>query len=167
MSPEQTVRWAERERWSGEWRSGVRVLDVLASASRGAGDETQEDVTTIVPALHVRASTPHIQFSRAIESPPRTGATAAMYKQATQKTGEVLSMPAGWLGMYSDFITKNSSAVTQIESALRSLTYIIPGAHTAVLSPRYILTLSGRFRESEIASESRMSRAQLSRNYHD
>jgi peroxin-16 len=54
-----------------------------------------------------------------------------MYKQATQKTGAVLSMPVGWLGMYSDFITKNSSAVTQIESALRSLTYIIPGARRA------------------------------------
>lgn len=50
-----------------------------------------------------------------------------MYKQATQKTGEVLSLPPKWLGMYSDFITKNSSAVSQIESALRSLTYIIPG----------------------------------------
>jgi peroxin-16 len=61
-----------------------------------------------------------------------------MYKQATQKTGEVLSMPSQWLGMYSDFITKNSSAVTQIESALRSLTYIIPGrvsrrAHVCIL----------------------------------
>ena len=55
-----------------------------------------------------------------------------MYKQATQKTGEVLSMPPKWLGMYSDFITKNSSAVTQIESALRSLTYIIPGMHAAM-----------------------------------
>lgn len=53
-----------------------------------------------------------------------------MYKQATQRTSEVLSMPPKWLGMYSDFITKNSSAVSQIESALRSLTYIIPGAHT-------------------------------------
>lgn len=52
-----------------------------------------------------------------------------MYKQATQRTTEVLSMPPKWLGMYSDFITKNSSAVSQIESALRSLTYIIPGAH--------------------------------------
>jgi peroxin-16 len=55
-----------------------------------------------------------------------------MYKQATQKTGEVLSMPSQWLGMYSDFITKNSSAVTQIESALRSLTYIIPGLSALV-----------------------------------
>jgi peroxin-16 len=52
-----------------------------------------------------------------------------MYKQATEKTTAVLSLPPKWLGMYSEFITKNSSAVSQIESALRSLTYIIPGAH--------------------------------------
>ncbi|KAH7089642.1 peroxisomal membrane protein pex16 [Paraphoma chrysanthemicola] len=74
-----------------------------------------------------------------------------MYKQATQRTTEVLSMPSQWLGMYSDFITKNSSAVSQIESALRSLTYIIPG----------------RFRESEIASESLHSGVQLLALYHD
>lgn len=74
-----------------------------------------------------------------------------MYKQATQKTGEVLALPPKWLGMYSDFITKNSSAVSQIESALRSLTYIIPG----------------RFRESEIASESLHSGVQLLSLYHD
>ncbi|KAK7185383.1 hypothetical protein DPSP01_012416 [Paraphaeosphaeria sporulosa] len=74
-----------------------------------------------------------------------------MYKQATRKTGEVLSLPPKWLGMYSDFITKNSSAVSQIESALRSLTYIIPG----------------RFRESEIASESLHSGVQLLSLYHD
>ena len=65
-----------------------------------------------------------------------------MYKQATQKTGEVLSLPPRWLGMYSDFITKNSSAVTQIESALRSLTYIIPGTHMAArLRLEFTLTL--------------------------
>jgi peroxin-16 len=29
--------------------------------------------------------------------------------------------------MYSDFITKNAGAVGQVEGALRSLTYIIPG----------------------------------------
>ncbi|KAI4134215.1 MAG: hypothetical protein LQ347_001726 [Umbilicaria vellea] len=40
--------------------------------------------------------------------------------------------------MYEDFVTRNASSVSQIESALRSLTYVIPG----------------RFRESEIASES-------------
>lgn len=48
--------------------------------------------------------------------------------------------PTKLIGQYEDFITNNSSSVGQIESALRSLTYIIPG----------------RFRESEIASESRM-----------
>ncbi|KAF2688691.1 peroxisomal membrane protein pex16 [Lentithecium fluviatile CBS 122367] len=74
-----------------------------------------------------------------------------MYKQATQKTTAVLSLPPKWLGMYSEFITKNSSAVSQIESALRSLTYIIPG----------------RFRESEIASESLHSGVQLLSLYHD
>ncbi|KAF2640949.1 peroxisomal membrane protein pex16 [Massarina eburnea CBS 473.64] len=74
-----------------------------------------------------------------------------MYKQATQRTSEVLSLPSQYLGMYSDFITKNSSAVSQIESALRSLTYIIPG----------------RFRESEIASESLHSGVQILSLYHD
>lgn len=69
----------------------------------------------------------------------------------TQKTTGVLSLPPRWLGMYADFITKNSSAVSQIESALRSLTYIIPG----------------RFRESEIASESLHSSVQLLALYHD
>jgi peroxin-16 len=29
--------------------------------------------------------------------------------------------------MYTDFITKNAGAVGQVEGALRSLTYIIPG----------------------------------------
>jgi hypothetical protein len=42
--------------------------------------------------------------------------------------------------LYEHFVSQNASSVSQIESALRSLTYIIPG----------------RFRESEIASESRM-----------
>jgi hypothetical protein len=37
------------------------------------------------------------------------------------------SMPSQWLGMYDDFITKNAHQVSQIESTLRSLTYIIPG----------------------------------------
>lgn len=39
----------------------------------------------------------------------------------------VLSLPPQWLQMYDEFITKNASQVSQIESALRSLTYIIPG----------------------------------------
>jgi len=73
----------------------------------------------------------HVHVANPPEVSAFAEATTAMYKQATQKTGEVLSMPPRWLGMYSDFIIKNSSAVTQIESALRSLTYIIPGTHMA------------------------------------
>jgi hypothetical protein len=41
----------------------------------------------------------------------------------------VLSLPPKWLHMYEHFITKNASQVSQIESTLRSLTYIIPGSH--------------------------------------
>ncbi|KAF2229379.1 peroxisomal membrane protein pex16 [Viridothelium virens] len=52
---------------------------------------------------------------------------------------------------YEEFVTKNASAVSQIESGLRSLTYIIPG----------------RFRESELASESIHSGVQLLSLYHD
>ncbi|KAK3898710.1 peroxisomal membrane protein PEX16 [Staphylotrichum tortipilum] len=62
-----------------------------------------------------------------------------------------LSLPAQWVGMYDDFITKNAHQVGQIESTLRSLTYIIPG----------------RFRDAEIASESIHSGVQLLSLYHD
>lgn len=41
--------------------------------------------------------------------------------------GTVLSLPPKWLQMYDDFITKNAGQVSQLESALRSLTYVIPG----------------------------------------
>ncbi|KAI9836134.1 MAG: Peroxisomal membrane protein pex16 [Thelocarpon superellum] len=64
---------------------------------------------------------------------------------------DVLSLPPKWLHLYEDFVTKNASSVSQIESALRSLTYIIPG----------------RFRESELASESLHSGIQLLSLYHD
>ncbi|PNP52363.1 hypothetical protein THARTR1_06967 [Trichoderma harzianum] len=46
--------------------------------------------------------------------------------------GQILSMPPKWLGMYDDFITKNAGQVSQIESALRSLTYIIPGLFLSI-----------------------------------
>lgn len=60
-------------------------------------------------------------------------------------------MPPKFLHMYGDFITKNAHQVSQIESALRSLTYIIPG----------------RFRDAEIASETLHSGVQLLSLYHD
>ncbi|KIV98576.1 uncharacterized protein PV09_09625 [Verruconis gallopava] len=68
-----------------------------------------------------------------------------------QKASLALSAPPRWLSAYSDFIIKNASAVSQIESALRSLTYIIPG----------------RFRDAEIASETVHSSVQLLSLYHD
>ena len=72
-------------------------------------------------------------------------------KQAADQTKVVINLPPKWLNMYSDFITKNAGAVGQVEGALRSIAYIIPG----------------RFRESEIASESLNSSVQLLSLYHD
>lgn len=72
-------------------------------------------------------------------------------RHAADSTKLVVNLPPKWLNMYSDFITKNAGAVGQVEGALRSLSYIIPG----------------RFRESEIASESLNSGVQLLGIYHD
>ncbi|RDA82575.1 hypothetical protein CP532_3067 [Ophiocordyceps camponoti-leonardi (nom. inval.)] len=65
--------------------------------------------------------------------------------------GRLLTSPQHWLALYDDFISKNAGQVSQIESALRSLTYVIPG----------------RFRDAEIASESIHSAVQLLSIYHD
>ncbi|KAL3478011.1 peroxisome membrane protein [Aspergillus californicus] len=63
----------------------------------------------------------------------------------------VLLQPSKWLPMYEDFVTKNASSIGQVESALRSLTYIIPG----------------RYRDSEVPSECVHSGVQLLSLYHD
>ncbi|WQF83349.1 Putative peroxisome membrane protein, Pex16 [Colletotrichum destructivum] len=75
--------------------------------------------------------------------------TRLSHQPSTIRT--VLSLPPQWLSMYDEFITKNAGQVSQIESALRSLTYIIPG----------------RFRDAEIASETVHSSVQLLSLYHD
>ncbi|KAI9670154.1 MAG: Peroxisomal membrane protein pex16 [Caeruleum heppii] len=76
-----------------------------------------------------------------------------------------------WLHLYGDFIVKNANSVSQIESALRSLTYIIPGTrlhNPAGNTPSPAnLRISGRFRDAEIASESLHSGIQLLSLYHD
>ncbi|EQL01111.1 peroxisomal membrane protein pex16 [Ophiocordyceps sinensis CO18] len=72
-------------------------------------------------------------------------------KRPANAVAQVLSLPPRWLALYDDFISKNAGQVSQIESALRSLTYIIPG----------------RFRDAEIASESIHSGVQLLSLYHD
>lgn len=38
-----------------------------------------------------------------------------------------LLQPSKWVSSYEDLVTKNANTVGQIESALRSLIYIIPG----------------------------------------
>ena len=72
-------------------------------------------------------------------------------RHAADQTKLVVNLPPKWLNMYSDFITKNAGAVGQVEGALRSLSYIIPG----------------RYQESGIASESLNSGVQLLGLYHD
>jgi peroxin-16 len=49
-------------------------------------------------------------------------------QQSRPALRQILSMPPQWLASYETFITKNAGQVSQIESALRSLTYIIPGS---------------------------------------
>ncbi|KAL8712853.1 MAG: hypothetical protein Q9220_003061 [cf. Caloplaca sp. 1 TL-2023] len=73
-----------------------------------------------------------------------------LYKQAQSRIPATISLPSHWLKSYEDFVTKNASSVTQIESALRSLTYIIPG----------------RFREAELASEALHTSTLLLSLYH-
>jgi hypothetical protein len=59
---------------------------------------------------------------------PTTLPSARTNKQQKKPSlGRILSLPPKWLSTYEEFITKNAGQVSQIESALRSLTYIIPG----------------------------------------
>ena len=58
-------------------------------------------------------------------------------KQVPANWSEALVDPAKWPTLYETFITKNAGSVSQIESTLRSLTYIIPGARrTSRVCPR-------------------------------
>jgi hypothetical protein len=46
----------------------------------------------------------------------------------------LLLRPSKWISLYEEFVTENSSSVGQLESALRSLTYIIPGLFIRTLN---------------------------------
>ena len=61
------------------------------------------------------------------------GTMADVYKQVQSQIPESISLPPRLLSMYEDLITRNSGSVSQIESALSSLTYIIPGSHAEIL----------------------------------
>lgn len=62
-----------------------------------------------------------------------------IYQRSIQSLTDAANVPAKCAHAYDSFILENASSVSQIESALRSLTYIIPG----------------RFKDAELASESR------------
>ncbi|KAK4631827.1 Peroxisomal membrane protein PEX16 [Fulvia fulva] len=72
-------------------------------------------------------------------------------KSATEQTKVVLKLPSKWVSMYGDFITKNAGAVGQVEGALRSLTYLVPGG----------------LKMSDTSTESLNSGVQLLSLYHD
>lgn len=89
-------------------------------------------------------------------------------KQAAAQTRVVVKLPTKWVNMYSDFITKNAGAVGQVEGALRSVTYLIPGTFL----PRYkhkddTNSPSGGLRMSDISTEGLNSGVQLLSLYHD
>lgn len=63
-----------------------------------------------------------------------TSTMTELSKQAQSRIPAIISLPSQWLKAYEDFVTKNASSVSQIESALRSLTYIIPGDYLSGLS---------------------------------
>jgi peroxin-16 len=65
-------------------------------------------------------------YAEAMASPMPSSAAHPM-KTSRPSIADVVSLPPQWLSMYEEFITKNAGQVSQIESALRSLTYIIPG----------------------------------------
>ena len=52
---------------------------------------------------------------------------ADLLKQARSAVSDNIVGPTKWPEMYESFVSQNASSVSQIESALRSLTYIIPG----------------------------------------
>jgi peroxin-16 len=74
--------------------------------------------------------------------------TSTLSSSASALTSTALSLPS----TYSNYVAHNSSSVSQIESALRSLTYLLPGS---------------RLHDTELASESLHTFVQLLSIYHD
>ncbi|KAF2157334.1 peroxisome membrane protein [Myriangium duriaei CBS 260.36] len=72
-------------------------------------------------------------------------------RQPGRVAADLLALPSKYGKLYEEFIVSNASSIGSIESALRSLTYIVPG----------------RFRDAEIASESLHSGVQLLSLYHN
>ncbi|RMZ91722.1 hypothetical protein DV736_g1048, partial [Chaetothyriales sp. CBS 134916] len=77
-----------------------------------------------------------------------TATSTSLSSASSVLASAVLSLPS-W---YSDYVSSNASAVSTIESSVRSLTYLLPGA---------------RLHDSELASESLYTFVALLSIYHD
>ncbi|RMZ75111.1 hypothetical protein DV737_g5435, partial [Chaetothyriales sp. CBS 132003] len=77
-----------------------------------------------------------------------TATSTSLSSASSALAGAVLSLPS----RYSDYVTSNASAVSTVESSVRSLTYLLPGA---------------RLHDSELASESLYTFVALLSIYHD
>ncbi|PSR94001.1 peroxisome membrane protein [Coniella lustricola] len=84
-------------------------------------------------------------------SPSNTPSKAKRSGLLPSRLHSALALPPKWRAKYDDLVTKNAGQVSQLESALRSLTYIVPG----------------RFRDAELATEGIHSGVQLLSLYHD
>lgn len=87
---------------------------------------------------HCSAYQPSDKSAYCPDLTPSAGNMMQAYRKSTQAATDMLAMPTKYGKLYEEFIVSNASSIGSIESALRSLTYIIPG----------------RFRDAEIASES-------------
>lgn len=68
-------------------------------------------------------------------STPADAHTKTKWSPPLANLRNTLALPPKWLAMYDEFVTKNASQVSQLESALRSLTYIIPGTDLCPSNP--------------------------------
>ncbi len=123
-------------------RADLPVAGRRASCRSGDGRQATHDVW--MPEAATRQPRAEARDTIAIERPAKARWTRAptrllsaqapdLHHRAMAPPGNLLSLPPKWLHRYDDFVTKNASQVSQIESALRSLTYIIPG--TSCLPP--------------------------------
>lgn len=67
-----------------------------------------------------------------MSKPTDTAHTKAKWSPPLSGVRNALALPPKWLAAYDDFVSKNVRQVSQMESALQSLTYIIPGERLTI-----------------------------------
>ena len=86
-----------------------------------------------------------------IEPSPKRKATSMTTQAHAYVPTTFTNLPRQWLSSYSHFVRSNASQVTQLESALRSLVYILPG----------------RFHETPITAEALHTTLTLLASFHN